>query len=352
MKVGGESFLVQRRRIQVAGGLDWELLAAIPEGDLLEEPRKLALVALVLSLGALGVLAWRMAWSSRLIVAPLERLASQAECLVDGHAITSPDTPIIELQNLARTLRVASIAIGERDHLESHLRLAQRREMIGTLAAGVAHDLGNLLFAVGANLEIAQDPGFPEAARTHALDQAATALRRGRGFLRALLTIGRPVSEEPPSPIELGNLVQESASLLEPLLGARITLKVDLPSEPLWIQGDHLQLEQVLLNLALNARDAMPGGGPLTLEAGRGADGRPFLAVADAGVGIAPEVRDQVFMPFFTTKGPNHGSGLGLAMVQGIARAHGTEVELESKLGRGSRFILRFPGASSAATEG
>lgn len=348
IKVGGESYLVQRRRIRLAGGLDWELLAAIPERDLLEEPRKLALITLVLSLGALAFLAWRMAWSSRQIAEPLERLAAQAEFLVEGHAITSPDTPIIELQNLAKSLRVASIAIEERHHLEGHLRMAQRREMIGTLAAGVAHDLGNLLSAVGANLEIAQDPEFPEATRVRSLDQASTALRRGRGFLRALLTIGRPVVEEDPIPIELGMLLQESASLLDPLLGTLTTLKVITPTTPLWIQGDRLQLEQVLLNLALNGRDAMPKGGPLTLEAGRSPDGRPFLAVSDAGLGIPPEMRDQLFMPFFTTKSPEQGSGLGLAMVQGIARAHGADIEVESEPGKGSRFILRFPESSSS----
>lgn len=347
IKVGGDSYLVQRRRLQIKGGLDWELLAAIPEGDLLEEPRRLALVTLALSLGALAFLAWRMAWSSRQIAEPLERLAAQAELMVEGQLITSPDTPIIEVQNLAKTLRLASLSIQERSSLEGHLRTAQRRELIGTLAAGVAHDLGNLLSAVGGNLEIAQDPEFPEASRVRSLDLASSALRRGRGFLRALLTIGRPVVDEDPCPIELRDLVLESASLLEPLLGNLVDLKVELPPEPLWIQGDRLQLEQVLLNLAVNGRDAMPQGGPLTLEVGRGPDGRPFLAVSDAGQGIPPEMRDQLFTPFFTTKGPDKGSGLGLAMVQGIARAHGTEVEVESELGKGSRFTLRFAETSA-----
>jgi signal transduction histidine kinase len=345
IRVGGETFLVQRRRLRLEGGLEWELLAAIPEGDLLGEPRRVALTTLALCLGALVLLAWRMARSSRQIAEPLERLAAQAECLIEGHAITTPDTSIAEVQNLAKGLRVASVALEERVHMEGQLRVAQRREMIGTLAVGVAHDLGNLLAAVGANLELAQDSELPAATREQSLDKASKALRRSRGFLRSLLTIGRPV-EEDPRPIELGALLRELGSLMEPLLGALVSLEIEAPSEPLWIHGDPLQIEQVLLNLAMNGRDAMPAGGPLTLVAGRGLDGRPFLSVADAGEGIPPEIKSQLFLPFFTTKAPGRGSGLGLAMVQGIARSHGAEIEVESEPGQGSRFTLLFPNPS------
>ncbi len=344
IRVGSDSFLVQRRQLQSAGGLNWELLAAIPEGDLLGEARKAALVTLGLSLLALVILAWRMAWSSRQIAEPLEGLAAQAECLIEGQPIPSLETPIAELQNLAKTLRIASLAIQERTVLEGQLRLAQRREMIGTLAAGVAHDLGNLVSAVGAHLELAQDPELPEETRARSLARASTALRRSQGFLRALLTIGRPVEDEA-RPVELGAFLRESGALLEPLLGNLVTLHIVVSAEPLWVHGDRLQLEQVLLNLAVNARDAMPRGGPLSLEAGRDRADRPFLAVSDKGLGIPPEVKAQLFTPFFTTKAPGQGSGLGLAMVHGIARAHGADIEVESEVGQGSRFILRFPAA-------
>jgi len=342
VRVEGESFLVQRRRLELEGGLDWELLVAIPEADLLGEPRRVALATLTLSLCALALLAWRMIRSSRQIAEPLERLAAQAELLAQGQAITSPATPILEVQNLAKTLRVASLALEERTILEGHLRQAQRRELIGTLAAGVAHDLGNLISAAGANLELAQDEGLDDAARARSLRLAATALRRSRGFLRALLTIGRPVEAEP-GPLELGQLLRESSELLEPLLGGLVKLELLTPPAPVWIHGDRLQLEQVLLNLALNGRDAMPKGGPLRLEAGLGTGNRPFLAVADSGKGIPPDVRRQLFLPFFTTKAPDEGSGLGLAMVQGIARAHRADILVDSEPGRGSRFTVLFP---------
>ncbi len=273
-----------------------------------------------------------------------EALAAQAECLIEGQPIPSLETPIAELQNLAKTLRIASLAIQERTVLEGQLRLAQRREMIGTLAAGVAHDLGNLVSAVGAHLELAQDPELPEETRARSLARASTALRRSQGFLRALLTIGRPVEDEA-RPVELGAFLRESGALLEPLLGNLVTLHIVVSAEPLWVHGDRLQLEQVLLNLAVNARDAMPRGGPLSLEAGRDRADRPFLVVSDKGLGIPPEVKAQLFTPFFTTKAPGQGSGLGLAMVHGIARAHGADIEVESEVGQGSRFILRFPAA-------
>ena len=342
IKIGRNRFLVQRHPLHLEGGLDWVLLVAIPERDLMEKPRQVALVSLAISLCALAFLAWRMVWSSHQIAEPLERLAAQAEALVDGGIISSPDSPITEVQGLARSLRVASLALKERDNLEGQLRLAQRREMIGTLAAGVAHDLGNLLSVVGMNLERAQEAGITENTWARQLENAALALRRSQGFLRALLSIGRPVEAEH-RPVELGAFLRDSCVLLEPLLGAQVSLSLNLPDDPLPIHGDPIQLEQILLNLVLNGRDAMPRGGPISLAAGRGPDRRPYFSVADAGDGIPPAVRDQLFTPFFTTKARGLGSGLGLAMVQGIAKAHGAEIEVESELGMGSRFTVRFP---------
>ncbi len=348
VKVDGDTFFVHRRQIKLDGGLRWELLVAVPEADLLAEPRRVALGTLALSLAALIILAWRTARNSRRIAEPLELLASQAESLVEGHAITTPETAILEVQNLAKALRVASIALEEHSILEGQLRTSQRREMIGTLAAGVAHDLGNILSAVGANLEMAQEVTLSEEKRKQSLDLASKALRRSHGFLRSLLAIGRPV-EGDPGPLELAALIKDSAALLEPLLGRLVILNVTLPAEPLWIHGDPLQIEQVLLNLAMNGRDAMPRGGELSVAVGRGSDGRPYLSVADAGGGISPEVKQQLFLPFFTTKASGKGSGLGLAMVQGIARSHGAEIDVESELGQGSRFTLRFPDHTGAS---
>ncbi|HJW33035.1 MAG TPA: ATP-binding protein [Holophagaceae bacterium] len=354
--IHGEAFLVQRRPIRVKGGPPWEILAAIPEEDLLKEPRRLALGSLGLSLVALAFLAWRLARKSHRVVGPLEQLADLAQHLAEGKVIIPPDTRISEVAALGQSLRVASLSLAEQARLEAQLRLAQRRDLVGTLAAGVAHDLGNLLSAVSANLEFAQDPHQPPEVRTKSFTQAALALRRSLGFLKALMAVGRPQEgrlEDGLRPgVDLVQVLREAAGLLEPLLGSLVSLRLDLPTAPLRVKADPSQLEQVLLNLSLNGRDAMPKGGVLTLTAGTTAEGRPFLAVQDEGQGIPDHLRDQLFTPFFTTKGPGRGSGLGLAMVQAIARTHGARIEVESTPGEGSRFTLLFPEPDSGIAPG
>ncbi len=353
VEVQGEVFLVQRRPIRLQGGPGWEILAAIPEEDLLREPRRIAWVALGWTLVSLALVAWRLIRGSQRVVHPLEALADEAQALAQGRIVDPPATPIAEVAALGDSLRRASLDLREKAHLEAQLRQAQRRDLVGTLAAGVAHDLGNLLSAVGANLEFAQDPGIPAEGRTRALDQAQKALRRSVGFLKALLAVGRP-SEAPQAEgarhgVNLVQVVREAAGLLEPLLGSLITVHLDLPPDAVEVRADPIQLEQVLLNLSVNGRDAMPKGGTLTLGVGRQGDGRPFLWVADEGQGIPDHLRDHLFEAFVTTKTPDRGSGLGLAMVQAIARAHDAQVEVDSTPGRGSRFRFVFPLAAPEA---
>jgi signal transduction histidine kinase len=349
--VGGEAYLVQRRRIPLVGGPDWEILAAIPEEDLLREPRRIAWVALGWTVLSLALVAWRLIRGSQRVVRPLEALAAEASTLAEGRIIDPPATPIAEVAALGDSLRRASLDLREKAHLEAQLRQAQRRDLVGTLAAGVAHDLGNLLSAVGANLEFAQDPGIPEESRTRALAQAQKALHRSLGFLKALLAVGRPSElpgEEGKRPaVDLVHVVREAAGLLEPLLGSLITVRLELPPGPVPVQADPIQLEQVLLNLSVNARDAMPKGGTLTLTVGHLSEGQPFLSVADEGQGIPDHLRAHLFDAFVTTKSPDRGSGLGLAMVQAIVRAHGARIEVDSTPGTGSRFQVVFPLAPS-----
>ena len=350
--VNGEAYFAQRHPFRIPEGPTWEILAAIPEGDLLAEPRRVALGTLAVSLVALIVLAWRLARSSRRVVEPLERLAHQTEAFVEGQAIQLPPTNLEEVHRLGQALRVASLALEERSTLEAQLRQAQRRELVGTLAAGVAHDLGNLLSAVGGNLDLASDAGQPAALRERALAQASLALRRSHAFLRALLAVGRREPAAPERvPMDLREAMRESAELLKPLLGSGIELRLELPEGPLPLRGDPLQIEQVILNLALNGRDAMPKGGRLSLTAGRSADGQPFLSVQDEGEGIPEALRERLFSAFFTTKERDRGSGLGLAMVQAIARSHGATVEVDSAPGQGSTFTLRFPIQGPVAPE-
>jgi signal transduction histidine kinase len=342
VKSGGQWYLARRHLLSVPSGPSWHLLMAIPEADLLQRPKRVALAAIAFSLGALLILSWRLRHAAMMLERPLTALAAEGTHLLDGKPLKIPPTRIAELQELSRCLRVASLSFGEREALESQLRQSQRLELVGTLAAGVAHDLGNLLNAVSASLELSQDPRLLPEKRTQALDRASQAMRRAKGFIRALLTLGLP-TEQTLASLDLNQPVSTALRLLDPLLGSRITLHAELSSEDLRVMADPLELEQVVLNLGVNARDAMPEGGTLTVRTGRGPDRRPFLDVADTGTGIPESMKAKLFTAFVTTKGPDKGSGLGLAMVQGIAKAHGAELQVESQEGQGTRFILRFP---------
>jgi signal transduction histidine kinase len=342
IRSGNQAYLARMRRLRLPDGPGWQILMAIPEEDLLEHPRQVAAAALLVSLGALALLAWRLRRVAAKLERPLSQLAEQGARLLDGAPLRTPETTIKELQDLAHCLRVASLSFGEREVLETQLRQAQRLELVGTLAAGVAHDLGNLLSAVTASVELAQDPRLGDEKRAQALERATQAMRRAKGFIRALLTLGRPV-EHTLASLDLNQPVGSALRLLDPLLGAAIALRADLASEDLRVMADPLEIEQVVLNLGVNARDAMPQGGTLTVRTFRDEAGRAGLEVADTGTGISEAIRARLFTPFATTKGPEQGSGLGLAMVQGIAKAHGAELKVESEEGRGTRFILRFP---------
>ncbi len=344
LTVDGAAYFAQRRTLAIPDGPTWELLAAIPEGDLLDEPRRVALGTFLVSLLAISILGWRLALDSRRVAEPLERLALEAEGLAEGRDLTSPETPIEEIRKLGQALRMASLALQERAQLEGHLRQAQRRELVGTMAAGVAHDLGNLLSAVSANLDLAEEPDLGPEGRARALSQAGLALRRSQTFLRALLAVGRQEPAQPERiPMDLALALKTSLETLGPLLGAQVKVALEVSEGPLQVVADPLQVEQLILNLALNGRDAMGRGGLLTLSAGRGPSGQPFLAVRDEGQGIPEAILDRLFIPFFTTKEAGRGSGLGLAMVQSIAQGHGAEVTVTSVEGKGSTFTITFP---------
>lgn len=342
VEAGGRRYLARLRGLRFSDGAGWQILLAIPEEDLLDHPRKVGAAALAVSLLTLLLLAWRLRRAARKVEAPLAELVAQGAHLLDGTPLKSPDTGIAELQELSHCLRVASLAHGERETLEGQLRQAQRLELVGTLAAGIAHDLGNVLSAVTASVELAQDPRLPDEKRALALERATQATRRAKGFIRALLTLGRPM-EHTLASLDLNQPVEGALRLLEPLLGSAIALRAELSPAPLLVMADPLEMEQVILNLGVNARDAMPQGGTLTVSTRRDEAGRAVLEVADTGTGIPASIREKLFTPFATTKEPERGSGLGLAMVQGIAKAHGAQLEVESEEGQGTRFRLRFP---------
>jgi PAS domain S-box-containing protein len=244
-------------------------------------------------------------------------------------------------------------AQAQRAALEARLARAERLESVGQLAGGIAHDFNNLL-AVIANyagfLETAVEPDSQAAAD---VEQILVACRGANELTRRLLLFSRRRAGNP-EVIDLDTVIAETQRLLQRTLGEQIELQTDI-EEGLWhVLADRSQLEQVLMNLAINARDAMPDGGVLRVEASNvevapnavpGVTGEAVrLTVSDTGVGMAEEVLDRAFDPFFSTKPAGEGTGLGLATVYGIVRGAGGHVDLRSTRGKGTTVTVHLPG--------
>jgi signal transduction histidine kinase/ActR/RegA family two-component response regulator len=259
----------------------------------------------------------------------------------------------VEAFALDVTREVAAQKRYEREREVSHR--AQKSEMIGQLTGGVAHDFNNLLAVIMGNLELLRDDNT-NSAQSALINSALSATQRGGDLTRSMLAFARkaPLS---PQRIYLNDLVLEQRDWIGRTLPARISLETDL-ADDLWpIEADTGSTESALLNLILNARDAMEQGGNLRIEAknlfveqrirdGHDADLAPgryvSLSVSDTGHGIPPEQLSQVFEPFFSTKAPGAGSGLGLSMVMGFMRQSGGTVQVESLPGEGTTFRLVF----------
>ncbi|HET8732301.1 MAG TPA: PAS domain S-box protein, partial [Anaeromyxobacteraceae bacterium] len=247
--------------------------------------------------------------------------------------------------------------VTERQLLEDHVRQAQRLESIGRLAGGVAHDFNNLLTVIlssGETMQAARARGADvDPEDLSAVMEAGT---RGRDLTRQLLAFARKQVIEPVA-LDLNRVLRGSEKLLRRVLGEDVRLEVR-PGAALWpTLADPSQVEQVLVNLAVNARDAMPGGGTLVVETANASDSPPGgagpaecrsgewvrLSVRDTGVGMAPEVLAHIFEPFFTTKEKGKGTGLGLATVHGIVAQAGGHVHVESAPGSGTTFQVCLP---------
>jgi PAS domain S-box-containing protein len=262
----------------------------------------------------------------------------------------------------APSVVMVSRDVTERRRLEAELLQSQKMETVGRLAGGVAHDFNNLLTAITGYADLALAAVAPDDAVREDLDAILKAAERAANLTRQLLTFARKQVIEV-RVINLNDLILELNNLLRRLIGEDIELEIRLTPD-LWpLKVDPSQIEQVLVNLAVNARDAMPGGGMLTIETANVELVRseaqhvdiingPYvlLAVSDTGIGIDPRVRDHIFEPFFTTKGPGQGTGLGLAMCYGIISQHGGYIWPYSEAGRGTTFKIYLPRAQSAAT--
>ncbi|HEU4664266.1 MAG TPA: PAS domain S-box protein [Dokdonella sp.] len=256
------------------------------------------------------------------------------------------------LQSIANLLSAAL----QRRHSEEQLAHAQRLEAIGQLTGGVAHDFNNLLTVISGNLQLLQD-GFEGAEREQIVQGAMRAVANGAALTRKLLAFARR-QRLTPRTIQLPEWLAELHALLRRTLGESIAVSIRCPAATPPVYADPGELDAALVNLALNARDAMPRGGNLEIEVGElrlDADGEVadlaaghyvVIAVADTGTGMPADVLARALEPFFTTKASGKGSGLGLSMVYGFARQSGGSMTVASELGYGTRIALYLPVAT------
>ncbi|MCB2189346.1 MAG: PAS domain-containing protein [Deltaproteobacteria bacterium] len=264
------------------------------------------------------------------------------------------DGQVVQVVTSFVDLTARKKAEAEKISLEGMLRQAQKMEALGTMAGGIAHDFNNILAAVMGYTELALQMSREGRRVDTELRRILAASGRARELVRQILLFSRR-SETQLTPLDLNRQVTQAAAILERALAKMISLELKLGRDLPLIRADAGQIEQVLLNLAANAADAMPGGGRLTMEtrvAQIGPDDRELapgeylcLVVTDTGVGIAQENLGQIFDPFFTTKEVGRGTGLGLSVVHGIIKSHGGHITCQSRLGQGTSFIIHLPAA-------
>jgi PAS domain S-box-containing protein len=329
-------------------GLDREALATRELSDLALDLDRERLSALYDDL--------RLSQQSATLEATL-RVASGASLPVEVR-FTALATPALVL--------AAARDLTERRRMEARLRQAQKLDAIGRLAGGIAHDFNNLLTVILAGTSTLLEDLSPADPRADELREIELAAERASALTRQLLIFSRQ-STVAPTLVELDAAVARMGRMLERLIGEQIRLVVHKSAVPTCALVDVGQIEQVIVNLAVNARDAMPQGGVLTIEVlEREHDGAAIeapmiapagtyavVAVSDTGVGMSEEVRAHLFEPFFTTKEPGRGTGLGLSTVYGIVQNASGHLRVSSTPGRGSRFEVwlprkNAPGASSA----
>jgi len=267
------------------------------------------------------------------------------------------------MDEAGRPLRAVGISqdVTDRLTLEAQFQQAQKMEAIGRLAGGVAHDFNNLLTVILGFCELLLQNASPNSQARIDIGEIQNAGMRAAELTRQLLAFSRKQIIEP-TVLDLNTVLTEMRPMLARLIREDVKVLLGARAGLAQIKADRSQLEQVIVNLAVNAQDAMPTGGTLTIEAANveidehyasmhfAIEPGPYvvLTVTDSGTGMTPQVRDRLFEPFFTTKGPGKGTGLGLAMVHGVVTRCGGSVSVYTEVGRGTSFKVYFPRAAGA----
>ncbi len=255
-----------------------------------------------------------------------------------------------------RSVLVINTDVTERKRLESHFLRAQRMESIGTLVGGIAHDLGNLLVPILLGVKVLGQRHSGDEKTMRTLDMIRRSAQRGSDMVKQVLAFARGVEGERVK-LNLQHVIREVERITDETFPAGIAVNIAVPDALPLVTGDSTQLQQVLMNLCVNARDAMPAGGELAVQADvveideevsrTNPDAEPGeyvqICVQDSGEGIPADVLDKVFEPFFTTKPSGKGTGLGLSTVYSIVKSHGGFVDVKSEQGRGTMFSVFIP---------
>ncbi|SNQ60909.1 PAS/PAC sensor hybrid histidine kinase (fragment) [Candidatus Methanoperedens nitroreducens] len=254
-----------------------------------------------------------------------------------------------------KSILIINTDVTEKKKLESQLLRAQRMESIGTLAGGIAHDLNNILTPIMLLLQILKQK-FKDEQSQRLLTILERNSQRGADLIKQVLSFARGVEGER-NPLEVTNLVSETERTIKEVFPRNIEIRKDIPAALWMISGDATQLHQVVMNLCVNARDAMPDGGILSIcienflvdesyvHMNSEAKAGPYIiiSVSDTGTGIPPKTVDRIFDPFFTTKEHGKGTGLGLSTALAIVRSHGGFIDVHSAVGEGTTFKVYLP---------